>query len=172
MATVLALQAGQGTAITSWQSLKMLLFCNVEGTRKHLSSWRLLNCHSSVAPELVMAMNWRKVAEGRPDTPLPCRLYDTYKRVRSEEEQQEAATELAHSLVEFICSKNFAASLLGSSTCPYVDTQFGRAPRGSAMEVQLALHTSNYKRLISLERGERGLLASPTPFSLCEGTDQ
>lgn len=126
----------------------------------------------AMASELVMDMNWRKVAEGRPDTTLPCRLYDTRKRVRCEEEQREAVTKLARWIREFSCYKSFADSLLEATTCLYVDTQFGRAPRGSAMEVQLALHPSSYKRLIALERCERGLSACPAPFSLFEGTEQ
>lgn len=70
----------------------------------------------AMASELMMAMNWREVAEGRPDTFLPWSLYDIWKRVRYEEEQREAAKELARCLGEFSCSKSFKASWLESST--------------------------------------------------------
>ncbi|KAM7282508.1 hypothetical protein ISCGN_002658 [Ixodes scapularis] len=126
----------------------------------------------AMAPELVMDLNWRMVADGRPDNPLPCRLYDTRKRARTESEQRKATAKLGRSLQEFNISKSFVESLLEATTCTYVDTQFGRAPRGSAMEVQLALHPSSYKTLVSLESCERGRLAAPTPLCLFGGVDQ
>ncbi|KAG0419401.1 hypothetical protein HPB47_004146, partial [Ixodes persulcatus] len=126
----------------------------------------------AMAPELVMDLDWRMVADGRPDNPLPCRLYDTRKRARTESEQREATAKLGRSLQEFNISKSFVESLLEATTCTYVDTQFGRAPRGSAMEVQLALHPSSYKTLVSLESCERGRLAAPTPLCLFGGVDQ
>ncbi|KAG0432584.1 hypothetical protein HPB47_020708 [Ixodes persulcatus] len=53
-----------------------------------------------------------------------------------------------------------------------MDTLFRRAPCKSAMEVQLALHPSSYKTLVSLESCKRGRVAAPTPLCQFGGVDQ
>ncbi|XP_064462306.1 uncharacterized protein LOC135372765 [Ornithodoros turicata] len=123
---------------------------------------------SSMGPEDVMSVNWRRVSDGGRTDPLLCRLFDVRKKTESEEEKRNAALTFAEKLKGLV-GNSLTDTIGEAASCSYTNTKYGRAPRDSVMAVQQSLLPFGFECLIGVEPGHSTGHITAQEFSLFEG---
>lgn len=90
---------------------------------------------ASMAPESVLDVNWRKIAEKKPSELLLCKLYSVSKKAETEERKRNAVLKFAQKLNGLV-GGTVTDTLEAAVLCPYTDTRYGRAPVHSAQTIQ------------------------------------